>query len=409
MEVVQHELANGARVLVQRRSHLPLVSMAIATRGGGLFESRAWAGMTALMSRASIKGTPSRPAARIAEEAEALGGSVSPAGGADLIEWSISVPSRHFEQAFDLLSDVAFQAHYPEPELEIERKLTLADLQHTRDDMYRYPLRLCMQHAFGGHPYGFSLDDVERGVSALTAPQLRAWRSERSQQQPWVVVVGAVDVDQVLPVIERALPHQTQPVAPAIEPAVWQAAAQQIEERDKAQSAIAIGFPAPVRNHEDEPALQVLAHAAGGLGGRFFEELRSKRSLAYTVALMPILRLAGGIFVGYIATTPEREAEARAGLFEQFASLYERPLVTDEIERAKRYTIGTWHIRRQTNAAQLDELISAHLLGRGAADIAEYEARIQAVNARRVQEVAEKYFHAERAVEGTVRGTGKSR
>ena len=106
-DVVDHKLANGARVLVQSRSHLPLVSMAVATRGGSLFETRVQAGITALMGRASIKGTQRRSAAQIAEEAEAMGGSVSPSGGSDLIEWLISVPARHFESALELLCDTS--------------------------------------------------------------------------------------------------------------------------------------------------------------------------------------------------------------------------------------------------------------------------------------------------------------
>ncbi len=407
-DVVDHNLANGARVLVQSRSHLPLVSIAVATRGGSLFETRSQAGITALMGRASIKGTQRRTAAQIAEEAEAMGGSVSPSGGSDLIEWIISVPARHFENAFELLCDVAFDATFPEAAVEIERKLTLADLEHTRDDMYRYPLRLCIQQAFGEHPYGHSLEDVEGGVRKAASSELRAWQRTRLAGQPCVAVAGAVEAETVIAAVERLLPQAADGHNGDIKTANWQAGTA-AEERDKAQTALAIGFPAPERNHEDAPVLQVLAYAAGGLGGRFFEELRSKQSLAYTVALLPILRLAGGIFVGYIATSPEREAEARAGLLEQFAALSTQPLSDDEIERAKRYAIGSWHIRRQTNAARLDELTEAFLLGRGREEIEEYEARIQAVDARRVQEAAEKYFRPELVAEVIVRGTGKSR
>jgi zinc protease len=182
-----------------------------------------------------------------------------------------------------------------------------------------------------------------------------------------------------------------------------------VELRDKAQSAIAIGFPGPARNDADVHAIQVLANAVGGLGGRFFEELRSKRSLAYTVALMPIVRVLGGMFVGYIATSPEREAEARAGLLEQFELLKQAPLPADDVARAVKYTIGTWQIRYQTNAAQLNDLLQAHLLGEGMAEITEFEAHIRAVTPERIQEVAQHYIRTELAVEGVIRGTGKSR
>lgn len=404
------QLVNGVHVVIKHRPHLPLVSIAIATRAGAVLETRQLAGVTSLMARTSIKGTPRRTAAQIAEEAEGMGGSVSPSGGGDLIDWEITVPSRHFSSAFDLLSDVAFNAHFPDNAVEIERKLTLSDLQQTRDDMHRYPLRLCMQTAFAGHPYGYSLDDLETGVGSLTADDLRTWRNERLHADTWVFVVGDIDSDDVLHEVQRRLPTLATDAKQAVTPAKWQGSGQRvIESREKAQSALAIAFPGPARGHEDVYTLQVLANAVGGLGGRFFEELRSKRSLAYTVALSPMSRMAGGAFIGYIATSPEREDEARAGLLEQFALLAEDPLPDHEVSRSKRYTIGTWHIRNQTNAAQLNELLQAYLLGGGHEEIRQYEPRIMAVTPERIREVAKRYFRPELAVEGVVRGTGKSR
>jgi zinc protease len=395
-------------VLIQQRSNLPLVSMAIATRGGALLEPRSAAGTTALMARASIKGTPARTAAQIAEAAESMGGSIAPAGGADLIDWEITVPSRHFAAAFDLLTDVAFHAHYPDAELEIERKLTLADLEHTRDDMYRYPLRLCMQAAFEAHPYGYSLEDLEHGVKAASAEQLRTWRAQRATSAPWLLFVGDVDQAAVLRAVEQRIPPVSAG-APAWPAQVqWPGRARQLtEQRDKAQSALAIAFPGPRRGEPDGYALQVLTNAVSGLGGRVFEELRSRRSLAYTVSLIPMFRLAAGAFVGYIGTSPEREEEARAGLLEQFALLASQPLSEDEIERSKRYTIGSWQIRRQTNAAQLSDLLYAHLLGPGMEEITRFEEYIHAVDAAAIRDVAQRYFRPEVAVEGVVRGLAK--
>jgi zinc protease len=406
-EVIHQRLSNGVHLLVERRGELPLLSIAIAARGGSVLEPRTRAGLTSLMARTSIKGTATRTAAQIAERAERMGGSISPAGGADMIDWEMSVPSRHFAEAFELITDVALNASFPEAELDVERKLTIADLRRTRDDMYRYPLRLCMQAGFAGHPYGYSLDDLENGVAACTSEELITWQRAR-MSEPWVVIVGDIDPERAAHAVAALLPAPpARDRPPELRPR-WPAEATTIvEQRDKAQSALAIGFPGPDRNHPDVYTLQVLANAVGGLGGRFFEELRSKRSLAYTVALVPVLRAAAGMFVGYIATTPEREAEARAGLYEQFAQLVDAPLSEEEVERSRRYTIGTWQIRGQTNAAQLGDLLQAHLLGTGMDEIENFEAHIRAVDARSIQEVAQRYFKPEVAVEGVVRGTAR--
>ena len=55
------------------------------------------------------------------------------------------------------------------------------------------------------------------------------------------------------------------------------------EQRDKAQTALAMVFPGPSRQDHARSAAEVWAAVAGGLGGRLFEILRSQQSLAYTV------------------------------------------------------------------------------------------------------------------------------
>ena len=143
-----------------------------------------------------------------------------------------------------------------------------------------------------------------------------------------------------------------------------------------------------------------------GLGGRLFEELRGRRALAYTVAAYPIVRWRAGAFVAYIATAPDREEEARRGLLESFDRLASEPVGGDELERARRYTIGARTIRSQTNAARLAELAEALLLGRGIAEMREYEARIRAVTPAAIRALAERCFDPDRLVAGVVRGTG---
>src|SRR5690606_11094892 len=70
--------ANGIPIIVKPRPSSPLVTTAICYRGGSILENSENMGATALMARVSIKGTESRTAQQLAEEIEALGGSLSP-------------------------------------------------------------------------------------------------------------------------------------------------------------------------------------------------------------------------------------------------------------------------------------------------------------------------------------------
>jgi zinc protease len=156
-------------------------------------------------------------------------------------------------------------------------------------------------------------------------------------------------------------------------------------------------------------ALQVLSSAVSGLGGRLFEELRSRRSLAYAVSASPMPRGQAGAFVAYIGMAPEREQEARAEMLRELLRTTQSPLDGAELERARRYLIGSWQIRQQTNSRQLADLAGALLLGEGLAELREYVPRIRAITAEQVRAAAERWIRPERAVEAVVRGTGESR
>jgi zinc protease len=111
-----------------------------------------------------------------------------------------------------------------------------------------------------------------------------------------------------------------------------------------------------------------------------------------------------GLFIAYIATSPEKEEEARQGLLAEFAKLRERDVSDDEIVRAKAYALGTHAIRQQSGGAVLTDVVDAWLAGTGLEELDTFEEHIRAVTPRAMREVAERYFDETKAVEGIVRG-----
>lgn len=402
-------LDDGTHVAIQPRTSVPLVSMGIWFRGGELRESPDNAGITGLLGRVSVKGTATRTALELAEETEALGGAIGPSVGADAFGWSLSLPSRHFERGFELLADVVLHPSIPEAELERERAIMLSDLERVRDDTFQYPMQLFLQSAFGGSPYGYSLGEIESAIRRLDRDALVAWhRGAVLRARRWVLVVGDVDPDAAAAAVAREV-GGLEPAAeetPLLAPTWAAAPCSEAAQLGKAQTGLVLGFPGPARNDPDRYALQVLSNVISGLGGRLFEELRSKRSLAYTVTAYPVARWLAGAYIAYIATAPEREDEARQGLLLEFERLRQEPVSEEELERARRYTIGGWQIRSQTNGAHLSDLAGALLLGQGMAELREHEDRIRAVTAAGILEAVRRWLEPGRIVEGIVRGTG---
>jgi zinc protease len=401
-----HHTPRGVPVLVKARPGTPLVNIGVFVRGGAVAEPAHAEGLARLMAHGTLKGTTSRSGDAIALDAESLGGSVGVSAALESIGWTMSVPVRHLEPALALLADVIQRPTFPDAGLDTERQLAIAEVERQRDDMYRFPMRLAVEAAYRGHPYARSVLGSVESLGAITRDQVLAQHERTVRGGASVIgVVGDVDAGHVAGLVDAYFGGLVHGHDAAPSPAPWPGELiMQGEEREKQQTALAMLFRGPARHDASRYAARVLGAVTSGLGGRFFEQLRDRQSLAYTVAAYPIERRAGGLFAAYIATAPEREEEAREGLLAQFAMLRTEPVREDEIERARRYLIGAHAIAQQSGASMLADLVDAWSFGEGLQELADYTTRIAAVTPDDILAVAQRWFAPEHRVEGIVRG-----
>ncbi len=401
---------NGVPVLVRRKPGAAMAHVALYIAGGCVEEPAHLAGLTLLTARTMLKGTATRTAAQIAEDAEMLGATISASAGSDSFGWSFSVPRARLADALELLGDVIARAVVPEDALETERVVALSNVAMLRDDMYRYPMKLAREAAFRGHPYGAPPMGTDESLRAITRDDILDWHRTRILESSSVIgIVADLDPAGVADMVANELGSLVTRDTPAIARPDWPRAAQVVAEtREKAQTALAVAFPAPSRTDDARFAASLIATVASGLGGRFFDELRDRQSLAYTVQAGVSERRAAGMFISYIATSPEKEALAREGLLAEFAKLCNADVSADEISRAREYIVGSHAISQESGGAVLGELLDAWMFGSGLAELEEFDTRVREVTAASMRDVAVRYFDADRRVEGIVRGVGRT-
>ncbi|HEV2642258.1 MAG TPA: hypothetical protein VGT98_06110, partial [Candidatus Elarobacter sp.] len=127
--------------------------------------------------------------------------------------------------------------------------------------------------------------------------------------------------------------------------------------------------------------------------------------LAYTVHAFGAEHTRGGMFISYIATSPEREREAHDGLVGEVSALRDAPITAEELSRAKRYLLGMHEVRQERGGAVLGDMVDAWLFGTGLAELDEFARCTEEVSADEIMTLADRYFDPRTAVEGVVRGT----
>lgn len=405
-----YETTNGIPVLIVDRPDAAITYMGLFASGGAVRESADCAGITTLAARAVPKGTSTRNAVQLAEAAELLGGSISASVGTESFGWSISVPSDNAADALALLGDVVQHAAIDDAVVETERAALLSDIAQQRDDMYRYPMRLLQDLAFAGHPYGVPTIGTETSVRAMSPADVRDWYKTHLRRAPFVIViVGAVDAEAMAQHAAQAFIELTMAERATVPVPVWPSHSEQnVASRDKAQTALAVAFPGPTRQDPTRFSARMVSTIASGLGGRFFDELRDRQSLAYTVHAFASELSHAGLFISYIATSPDREAVARDGLLREFAKLRDEPVTDAELTNAKRYLTGMHDIRQERGGSVLADVVDAWLFGTSLRELDQFVANVQAVSADDILALARTYFDPTRRVEGIVRGVGRT-
>lgn len=409
---VLHVALDGADLLVRRKSGVPAVSLGVYASRAGL-ELPTEAGLGSLALRSAIRGAGQYDAEQLALAFERLGGSLGASTATDWFGMGTTVMAERVAPAAALLRLAVDEPRFAEVEVTRERDLMMEEARQVPDDTFRYPFQLAFRCAFGDTAYGLPAGGLEETLATLTAARVAAWHRDAVRgHRLTVVAVGDVEPDRAadqLAAVFRDWRSAPRDAGPAVEWKPAGAPVSRMAELGKAQSAFAMLFPGPGRRDSLHHAAEVWAAVASGLGGRLFDALREQRSLAYTVLAFAWPRLRAGALGTYIATSPEREAEAREAMLAELARFANEPVTPDELRGAVGYLAGQAEVQRQSAGHLLSEIVEAWLIGRGLDELEDPAAPYRRVTAEDVWRVARASLRPERRAEGVVRGSGGGR
>jgi len=392
-DVQAYTLGNGVKLLVQPRREIPVVAARAALLGGQLVESEATAGMTAFLSSLWLRGTEAHGAAEFARRVESLASEVDGFSGRSSCGVTLDCPSESFADVLELFAESLLAPAFSEEEIERERRDTLAALARREDRLGVRAFDLFTNAHWERHPYRLPLPGTPETLTRFEREGLLAHHERLVRADNLVIAIaGDVDPDATAAQVQRhfadlAGGSDVEATLPAHEPAP-RSVRTAIEHKDRAQAHLVIGFRGLDVHDPERHVLEVLCQILSGQGGRLFLELRDRRSLAYSVGATNVEGFAPGFFAVSIASAPEKLDEAQAGILSELRRVLDGPPPAAELERARRYLLGSFAIERQRSAARALQLaLDARYGLHGDFDV-EYPQRIRAVSADDVLRVA---------------------
>jgi zinc protease len=411
--LTEYKLLRGPEVMVKESRALPLISLGVFFPGGRLFEGRNNNGITELMLRTSAKGALKMSSAPILSVFERNGARIETRVEADFFGYVLTGLKAGFEKNLDALFEAIQQPQFEEPQIEKEKALLRAEASRLTDNQVLYSRQLLKQALYGDHPYGLPPLGTAESLARISRADLRDWHAQFVQKAiPVIVIAGDTEGSELVARLSGYVSTAgAEPIdlKMALPVKSHDRLSEKIESRDRGQSATSVGFLTLGASEPETRVLTVVVNLVSGLGGRFFEQIREKQALAYTVSAAYESTTLGGFFMAYVATSPENRKLAVDALKEQFRRFAAEPPTEEEVKRGKNFSSGLWRMRLQQRNLQVFEFARLKFAGLGLDEIQNYASQYDFVTPALIREAAKKYFDLNHIAIGGILGSAPNR
>src|SRR6266436_9547480 len=191
-------LANGLEVVLAESHTIPKFHGELFLRSGNAAATHRVSGLAEMTAAVVRTGTAKRPSRQIEEDLRRLGADLSSHAGADNGAIAFAGLSELAEPLLELVSELAREAAFPEPEFERERRQRLEEVKLDRTQPGFLASERLRKLLFGAHPYG-QVSPSEEQVAAYKREDLQAvYREFYTPENALLLLVGDFDSKEML-------------------------------------------------------------------------------------------------------------------------------------------------------------------------------------------------------------------
>lgn len=393
------ELSNGMVIFLQEDHELPLIDGSARIRGGSHDEPEGKAGLTDIYGQVwRTGGTTAQTGDQLDDFLEVRAAKVETSDGPDSTSINWSCLKGDFDDVFKIFADLLQHPEFRADKIDIAKKGADDAISRRNDQIGQIARREAAKLAYGAdNPY--VREPEYATIAAVTRQDLIDWHGKYVHPNNIIIgVSGDFDSAEMEAKLRAAfdswprgseLPKDTVEYHPA-PPGYYL-----IPKEDVNQSSIHMVALGIKRDNPDYYAVTVFNEAfGGGFSSRLFNDIRTKRGLAYGVG--------GGIGANFghpgilqvtIGTKSQSTIEALRAADEDIDNLAKDPITDDEIRRAKDAILNAFIFRLDSPDKILGERLTYEFYGYPADWLDRFPAEIRKVTAADVNRVAAKYLH----------------
>ncbi len=390
-------LPNGARIVFERMEGVRSVSLGIWVGAGSRFERAEEGGSAHFIEHMLFKGTETRTAAQLAEEADALGGQLNAYTTRDNTCFYTRVLDTHLPRAAEVLADMFFRSRFDEADVENEKGVIGEEIDMYEDTPEDVAAENLLAGCFPG-ALGRPVLGTEETLAGLSGRSLRAFM-ERTYTAPRIAVALAgsftdADVDAVARIFAQMPPaERSEPERSAYAPCLT------LREKAVEQNQLVLGFPGLETASEERFAMQLFSNILGGSSSsRLFQTVREKHGLCYSIYSFTAGYQDTGLFAVALAANRQSERRALGLTIDELRRIRDDGVTAAELERAREQVTASILMSLESSASRMNRLGYGELfLPGGALTPDELIERYEAVTLADVRSLAQRTLDFRRA------------
>ena len=398
-------LANGLTVLLVEDHKLPVMTAQVAVRRGADANPAERPGLASFTAAMLMEGTQKYDGEiKLAEAIANTGGNVNANSGYDSSTVFAGGLTWHADQLFDLLSDVSTHPAFPQAEIDRLRQRRLVTLMQQKDNPNSLATKVVYHEVYGDkNPYGYIDIGTEAATKATTRDDMmNFYKAGFGPKNAVLSVAGDFTEAQVKTLAQKYFGGWTGDATKQAPPKIDNTTAKRIVIVDKPganQSALRIGQVGVERNNPDYVPVMVMNDILGGLfSSRINMNLREVHGYTYGAFTQFQTRRGQGPFMVGSMVRQDATAPSVTEVFKEIDKMRTTPPAPEEVNTAKesfiRSLTGIFETTQQT-AGTMANLFVYDLPLTYYADLPK---QIEAVDAAKVQQMAEKYLAPDKMV-----------
>ncbi|MBQ8319558.1 MAG: insulinase family protein [Clostridia bacterium] len=384
--VYEKKYANGLRLVVKKMAGLYSVTMGILVGTGACVETDEEDGISHFIEHMQFKVTKKRSAFEISDAFDRIGAQVNAFTGKDMTCYYSKSTSDHTAEAFEVLADLFLNATYPEEEIVREKGVICEEISMNEDTPEDLCLDLLATASFGKNNYGRNILGTQKKVNAFTLDMVERYKSERYCPENIVIAfAGDIDFATADALVESYFGTLAAGNFKKREFTVLRQKKTLTKKKPIEQLHLAVGYPAPERDHKLSDALQTMNSILGGsMSSRLFQEVREKKGLAYSVySYLSGYEECGSLNI-YAGINPTKLEEAYGAIEEVIRDLKTNGVSEEEFIRGREQMKASMLFAQESTSSQM-LLYGKYMLYNG--ETYDFEERYKKMNEMRRSDV----------------------